>query len=89
MASGWGRSVAAVGGQALVWGSIVFAFAIRSFYGLLLLPLGMLALSVLVNRLFPLVTIEAGWAKARHVAAWGLGIGIAVAVLLLFVQALR
>ena len=89
VASGWGRAIAAIGGEVLMWGSIVFALVMRSVYGLLLLPIGMLGLSALVNRLFPLVAIDGGWTRARRRAAWGFGIAIAVAVVLLFVQAIR
>ena len=89
MASGWGRSIAALGAEGLMWASIVFALVMGSVYGLLLLPIGMLGLSALVNRLFPLVAIDAGWTRARRRAAWGFGIAIAVAAALLFVQAIR
>ena len=89
MASGWGRAVAALGAEVLMWGSIVFAVAVRSVYGLLLLPLGGLALSAFVNRLFPLVAIDSSWVKARRRTAWGFGIAIAVVLVLLLVQLFR
>jgi hypothetical protein len=89
MASGWGRAMAALGAEILLWGSIVFAVAVRSFYGLLLLPLGMFTLSALVNRFFPLVPVDADWARARRRAVWIFGTAIALAVLLVLVRAIR
>ena len=35
MASGWGRSIAALGAEVLMWASIVFALVMGSVYGLL------------------------------------------------------
>ena len=89
MASGWGRSLAALGGEVLVWGSIVFAVALRSVYGLLLLPFAVLALSAAVSRFFPLVAIDGAWARARSRAVWGFGIAIVLVVLLLVLQVFR
>jgi hypothetical protein len=88
MASGWGRATAAFGAEALLWGSILFAIFIGSFYGLLALPFSMLALSVLVNRAFPLVALDAGLAKARRRAIRNFAIAVAVAIAVLVVQAL-
>jgi hypothetical protein len=66
VASGWGRAIVAVGGEVLIWGSLLLALALGSLYGLLLLPIGLIALTVMVGELFPLVAIDAGLTKTRR-----------------------
>ena len=78
MASGWSRTIAALGGEVLVWGSIVFSLLVGSFYGLLLLPAGMFALALMVNRIFPLVAIDGRLTKARQRAVKGFWLAVAV-----------
>ena len=84
--SGWSRTIAAFAGEALVWGSIILALLIGSLYGLLLLPLGMIALAVALNRAFPLVSIDEGLTKARRRALRGFWVAIAVAAAFVIVR---
>src|SRR5689334_21310312 len=63
--SGWGRTVTAIGGQVLLWGSIIFAFVVGSPFGILALPLGFIAMTAAANRAFPLVAIDQGLTVAR------------------------
>ena len=70
----------AVGGELLVWGSIIFAIGVGSFYGLLVLPVGMAALAVGVNRIFPLVAIDAGMTAARRRAIKHFWIAVVLAL---------
>jgi hypothetical protein len=80
VASGWSRAVLAVGGELLMWGSIIFAIGIGSFYGLLLLPIGMVVLAVGVNRIFPLVAIDAAMSAARRRAMKHFWIAVVLAL---------
>jgi hypothetical protein len=80
VASGWSQTVLAVGGELLVWGSIIFAIGVGSFYGLLVLPVGMAALAVGVNRIFPLVAIDAGMTAARRRAIKHFWIAVVLAL---------
>lgn len=80
--SGWSRTFAALIGEVLLWGSIIFALVIGSFYGLLLLPLGLVALGVALNKSFPLVPIDEGLTKARRRAISSFGVAIVAAVAL-------
>src|SRR5262245_627035 len=81
MASGWGRTVAALGSEVLLWVSIILSFFIGSVYGLLAYPMGMLALAVAVNGMFPLVAIDARLTVARHRAKTGFLLALAVLIL--------
>jgi hypothetical protein len=65
VASGWSRAITAIGAESLLWGSFVFALAVGSFYGLLLLPAGMVLLIVVTNRVFPLIAVDAALTTAR------------------------
>lgn len=85
-ASGWSRTITAIGGEALLWGSIIFALTIGSLYGLLALPFGMIVLATAVNRSFPLIAIDAGLAKARRRAIQHFWIAVAVAVAVVAVR---
>lgn len=66
VASGWGRAITGFGAELLLWGSALFALAVGSFYGLLLLPVGLTALVVGTNRAFPLVAVDAAFSTARR-----------------------
>jgi len=82
--SGWSGAIAAIGIELLFWGSIVFSFVVGSLYGLLALPLGIVALTLGLGQFFPLIPgdekIRAIRRKAiRH--TW-LVIGAGVAILL-------
>jgi len=87
-ASGWSRGVAAIGGELLLWGSIVFSLIIGSPFGLLALPLGLFAMTVAVNRAFPLVAIGE-LSAARKRATKHLGIAVLVVVAGTLVLSLR
>jgi hypothetical protein len=78
-ASGWSRTVTAIGGEVLLWGSIIFAFVVGSPFGLLALPLGLFAMTAAINRVFPLVAIDEGLTVARKRAAKHFGIAVLVA----------
>jgi hypothetical protein len=86
MASGWSRTLSALVGEIILWGSIVFSVLVRSFYGLLIFPVAMVALAVLVNRIFPLVAIDASLTRARRRAEKGFWLAV---LALLIVVALR
>jgi hypothetical protein len=53
--SGWSSTIAAAAAEILLWGSIVLAFLMRSFYGLLALPVGIAAVTLLLGQFFPLI----------------------------------
>ncbi|MDZ7869371.1 MAG: hypothetical protein U5L02_09280 [Rheinheimera sp.] len=78
-ASGWSRAVAAIGGEVLLWGSIILALYIGSPCGLLALPLGLFAMTAALNWMFPLVAI-AELSAARKRATMHLGIAVFVLV---------
>jgi hypothetical protein len=65
VSSGWSRAITAFGAESLLWGSFAFALAVGSLYGLLLLPVGMFALVLVTNRVFPLVAVDAAFSAAR------------------------
>lgn len=67
-------------------GSIILALLIGSLFGLILLPLGMVALGVGLNRAFPLVAIDEGLTKARRRAIRSFWFAIVVAVAFVVVQ---
>ena len=88
MASGWSRAVSTLGSEIILWGSIIFAILVQSFYGLLIFPVAMLALATLVNRLFPLVAVDPGLTKARRRAEKGFWLAILVLVIFAAVRKL-
>jgi len=53
--SGWSNFAVVLASEAFLWGSIVLAILLRSFYGLLALPLGIAATAILLARFFPLM----------------------------------
>jgi hypothetical protein len=53
--SGWSGAIAAIGTEVVFWGSIVLSFVVGSFYGLLALPLGVVALTLWLGQCFPLI----------------------------------
>ena len=88
MASGWSRAILAISGELLFWATIIFAIFVGSFWGLLLLPIGLFAVAVAVNRFFPLVPIDAKLAKVRRRAEAGFWLAICVLVGILVIKAL-
>ena len=89
MASGWSRTITAIGGEAVLWGSIIFAFIVGSPFGLLALPLGLFAMTAAVNRAFPLVAIDEGLTVARKRAAKHLGFAALVTIAVMMVLTIR
>jgi hypothetical protein len=87
-ASGWSRAVAAIGGEILLWGSIILSLCIGSPLGLLALPLGLLAMTVAVNWAFPLVAIG-DLSAARKRATTHIGIAVLAAVAIAVVVSLK
>lgn len=66
VASGWSRWIYAFGAELILYGSIVFAFVVRSAYGLLIYPLAIAALIAGVNHAFPLVAMDKRQAMAQR-----------------------
>jgi hypothetical protein len=88
-ASGWGRAITAIGGEILLWGSIIFAFFVGSPFGLLALPLGLFAMTIAVNSAFPLVAIDVALTVARKRAVRHFGIAVLVAVAIVVILNVR
>mgnify|MGYP001166069328 CR=1 FL=1 len=53
--SGWSNFAVVLATETFLWGSIALAILLRSFYGLLALPLGIAATALLLARFFPLM----------------------------------
>ena len=87
LVSAWRSFAAALAAEVLFWGSLVLAILLGSVYGLLALPLGLLVVSFLLARLFPLIPADDRLLETRRKVvrrAWGV---VLVGVLLLAVFA--
>jgi hypothetical protein len=76
--SGWNAMIAAIYAELLLWGSIIFAVAVQSIWGLLLMPIGLIALSLILGRLFPLAPVDTALTRSRRVAKRYFWIALAV-----------
>jgi len=76
----WRSGIGAIFGEVLCWGSIIFAVIVRSFWGLLLMPVGLIALSLILARLFPLVVVDPALTRGRRAARSYFWIGLAIVV---------
>jgi hypothetical protein len=89
IASGWSSVIAGISGEVLLWASLIFALAVGSFYGLLILPVGMIVLGAFLNKTFPLVALDAEITRARRRAVRHFCIAVAIAIVIVTVPAIH
>ncbi|MDR6990175.1 hypothetical protein [Luteimonas sp. 3794] len=83
--SGWSNFATVLAAEVFLWGSIVFAIFLGSFYGLLALPVGMAVISILLAQLFPLIPANDFVLETRRKIVrrtWGFAVLAALALLI-------
>jgi hypothetical protein len=84
--SGWAHAISALILEVAFWGAIILAIFMRSWFGLLLLPVTIIVLSAAIGSIFPLKPIyPAAVSAARRSAAIQITLGALVLVTTFFI----